>query len=119
MSVSGERGEPREPVAREDTLLPEQLRALARQGQHVERKLAGDPAVVVAGERESAAVTNEVDDLVGGGRAEPDAVAKAPNLIDPREVDRSKNAAERVEIAVDVSDHGDAHHDLVFRMSRN
>src|ERR1700758_355422 len=92
-----------------------QLRAWAGQWQHAERELASDPAVVVPGERECAAIANEVDDLGRRGRAEPDDVAQAPDLVGGRPIDRGVHAVRRVEVAVDVGDNSDAHQCLHIR----
>jgi hypothetical protein len=84
-------------------VLPLQLRALAGQWQHAERELASDPAVVVAGERQW------VDDLGRRGRAEPDNVAQARDLVGVRPIDRGEHAAQRIEVAVEVGNHSQAH----------
>jgi hypothetical protein len=101
-TLGGQRCEPRELLVGEHTVLPLQLRALAGQWQHAERELASDPAVVVAGERQCAAIADEVDDLGRRGRAEPDDVAQAPDLVGVGAVDLSENLAQRLDVAVDV-----------------
>jgi hypothetical protein len=65
---------------------------------------------VVAGERDCAAIANEVDNLGRRGRAKPDDVAQARDLVDARTVDCGNDPLQRVEAAVDVGDHSDARH---------
>lgn len=107
--VGWEPDEPRELLGRELSVLPVKFGALTWQRQHVEREVPGDPAVVVAGEYERAALAHEIDDRHRVGGAEADDVAQAPDLIHARAVDRGENAPERRKVAVDVCDHGDAH----------
>lgn len=83
--------EPRELLGRELSVLPVKFGALAWQWQ-VEREVAGDPAVAVAGEHERAAFAHEVDDGHRVGGAEADDVAQAPDLIHARAVDRGGRA---------------------------
>ena len=83
--------------------------APAGQWQHAERELASDPAVVVAGKRELTAIANEVDHLGGRCRDKPHDVAQAPDLFGGRPIDRGEYVVQRVEVAVDVGDHSDAH----------
>ena len=80
----------------------------------VERDLAGDREVVVAGEAQVGVLAREVDARVGVG-AVADEVAEAPDLLDRVVGDVAEHRLERLAIAVDVRDDCDLH---VRRLTR-
>ena len=102
--------EPLQVVARlrADRLLGPLRRERGAARELLERELAANPEVVVAGEADRRVPPRQLDAGVGLG-AVADEVAEAPQLLGVRRRDRLEHRLERVAVAVDVGDDRDLH----------